>query len=142
MQQRLSIENGNIKDSLTGLEWQVWALTKLSWYEAMSLRLADGWRMPTLGELRMLWEVGQEHPEILPQDEEYWSASKLYPSDHDIAPGHLKDGIVVVDDYRSRYAFAVRFKDGIVGYYDRYNSFSARLVRDSQMTLEHTPKTT
>lgn len=60
--------NGVVKDTSSGLEWKVGPDRDMSWYEAKAWVLSlnrdgDGWRMPTMDELRKLhrpWE-GPRH---------------------------------------------------------------------------------
>lgn len=60
-QERFSISScGSIKDDVTGLEWMVGPDRNMTWYEAqewtVELKMCGGgWRMPTIGEIRSLY---------------------------------------------------------------------------------------
>jgi hypothetical protein len=48
---------------------------KMTWYEALEKvkELGDGWRMPTINELQLIWE--SEHKDLF-KKESYWSLSE------------------------------------------------------------------
>lgn len=54
-------------------------LGEMSWDEAVEKvkELGDGWRLPTLTELQLIWE--SEHKDLF-KKESYWSSSEYYSS--------------------------------------------------------------
>lgn len=59
----IAYENGVVRDKMTGLEWMSGPDEDTTWYEAKSwvenLNVAGGgWRMPTISELRSLFQEG------------------------------------------------------------------------------------
>lgn len=52
-------------------------LGKMTWHEAVEKvkELGDGWRLPTLTELKLIWD--SEHKDLF-QKEWYWSSSEGY----------------------------------------------------------------
>ena len=82
-------------------------LGKMTWYEALEKvkELGDGWRMPTITELQLIWE--SEHKDLF-KKESYWSSS----------------------EYNSGLAWGFSFYDGNA-YDDDKNTYSyVRAVRD------------
>jgi hypothetical protein len=53
-------------------------LGKMTWYEAVEKvkELGDGWRLPTITELQLIWE--SEHKDLF-KKESYWSSSEYSP---------------------------------------------------------------
>lgn len=82
-------------------------LGKMNWYEAIEKvsELGDGWRLPTITELQLIWE--SEHKDLF-QKESYWSSS----------------------EFESNYAWAFYFFSGVTDYINKYDYDYVRAVRD------------
>jgi hypothetical protein len=84
------------------IEWGPEAPQKMTWYEGIGWcnSLGDGWRLPTIGELRIAYEQNVEGfaPDI------YWSSSQYY----------------------SNYAWTQYFYNGYQHYYYKYSNLRVR----------------
>lgn len=82
-------------------------LGKMTWDEAVEKvkELGDGWRLPTITELQLIWE--SEHKDLF-QKESYWSSS----------------------EYNSSKAWLFTFYDGYTSYSGKVNDYYVRAVRD------------
>ena len=82
-------------------------LDELSWHEALEKvkELGDGWRLPTLTELQVIWD--SEHKDLF-QKEWYWSSS----------------------EYISNFAWVFSFYGGYAYNYDKSYNIYVRAVRD------------
>jgi hypothetical protein len=79
-QTRFSVASCNsIKDTQTGLEWFVGPDRNMTWYEAQQWTVGlgncgDGWRMPTIGEIRTLYNPA------LKAGTGYYTGGKYFPA--------------------------------------------------------------
>lgn len=83
-------------------------LGKMSWDKAIKKvsELGDGWRLPTITELQLIWE--SEHKDLF-QKQYYWSSS----------------------EYFSLFAWLFYFSNGATTkYYSKDNYYYVRAVRD------------
>jgi hypothetical protein len=63
------LENGDIKDTETGLEWKLGENWDITWYEAkawVQKLKSDGWRMPTENEVDRLYNKGVQPRNVPP----------------------------------------------------------------------------
>jgi hypothetical protein len=76
MNQRLISKVGTVTDTLLKLEWGLCTQVTVSWDDAVKMQGVNGWRLPTLGELRMFWEACESQPDMSIETRLCWSSSR------------------------------------------------------------------
>ena len=121
MTNRFELMGDSVFDHDTGLEWEADVSGPMSWDEAMkyAMELGDGWRLPTIEELKTLLDRGRTNPaSSFPEMPTYffWSSSSCAGS--------------------ASIAWLVSFYNGLVLNYVKSNTYYVRCVRDRKNTNE------
>ena len=121
MTNRFELMGDSVFDHDTGLEWEADVSGPMSWDEAMkyAMELGDGWRLPTIEELKTLLDRGRTNPaSSFPEMPTYffWTSTSCAGSASD--------------------AWYVYFGDSYVYYNDKAFTYYVRCVRDRKNTNE------